>query len=44
MVEGDAVCTDDAELKRIVESFRDWGRDCWCPPGIPPIVNKIKAA
>jgi len=31
--EGGAVTTDDPLLKRIVESFRDWGRDCWCPPG-----------
>lgn len=33
MGEGGAVLTDDPLLKRIVESFRDWGRDCWCPPG-----------
>jgi len=33
MGEGGAVYTDDAQLKRSVESFRDWGRDCWCPPG-----------
>ena len=33
MGEGGAVCTNDAELKRLVESFRDWGRDCWCAPG-----------
>jgi CDP-6-deoxy-D-xylo-4-hexulose-3-dehydrase len=33
MGEGGAVCTDDPRLKKIVESFRDWGRDCWCPPG-----------
>jgi CDP-6-deoxy-D-xylo-4-hexulose-3-dehydrase len=33
MGEGGAVYTDDPELKRIVESLRDWGRDCWCPPG-----------
>lgn len=33
MGEGGAVLTDSALLKRIVESFRDWGRDCWCPPG-----------
>jgi CDP-6-deoxy-D-xylo-4-hexulose-3-dehydrase len=31
--EGGAVTTDDPLLKRIVESFRDWGRDCYCPPG-----------
>ena len=33
MGEGGAVCTGDPELKRLVESFRDWGRDCHCPPG-----------
>jgi CDP-4-dehydro-6-deoxyglucose reductase, E1 len=33
MGEGGAVCTNDLELKRLVESFRDWGRDCQCPPG-----------
>ncbi len=33
MGEGGAVYTNDITLKRIVDSFRDWGRDCWCPPG-----------
>lgn len=33
MGEGGAVVTDDPLLRRLVESFRDWGRDCWCPPG-----------
>ncbi len=33
MGEGGAVFTNSDELKRIVESFRDWGRDCYCPPG-----------
>ncbi len=33
MGEGGAVYTNDGTLKRIIESFRDWGRDCWCPPG-----------
>lgn len=33
MGEGGAVFTKDLELKRIIESFRDWGRDCYCPPG-----------
>ncbi len=33
MGEGGAVCTNDAQLRRLVESFRDWGRDCWCPSG-----------
>lgn len=33
MGEGGAVYTNDTTLKRITESFRDWGRDCWCPAG-----------
>ncbi|GHT95179.1 LPS biosynthesis protein [Betaproteobacteria bacterium] len=33
MGEGGAVFTNDPTLKRAVESLRDWGRDCWCPPG-----------
>ena len=33
MGEGGAVFTNDPLLKRIVESFRDWGRDCWCASG-----------
>jgi CDP-6-deoxy-D-xylo-4-hexulose-3-dehydrase len=33
MGEGGAVYTNDGWLKRIIESFRDWGRDCWCPSG-----------
>jgi len=33
MGEGGAVLTSYPLLKRVVESFRDWGRDCWCPPG-----------
>lgn len=33
MGEGGAVVTDSPLLKTIVESFRDWGRDCWCEPG-----------
>ena len=33
MGEGGAVCTNDRELYRIIMSLRDWGRDCWCPPG-----------
>jgi len=33
MGEGGAVYTNNIQLKRIVESFRDWGRDCWCPSG-----------
>ncbi|WVN42116.1 lipopolysaccharide biosynthesis protein RfbH [beta proteobacterium MWH-UniP1] len=33
MGEGGAVFTNDSELKQIAESFRDWGRDCYCAPG-----------
>ncbi len=33
MGEGGCVLTDRPMLKRLVESFRDWGRDCWCDPG-----------
>jgi CDP-6-deoxy-D-xylo-4-hexulose-3-dehydrase len=33
MGEGGAVLTNDSELHEIILSFRDWGRDCWCPPG-----------
>ncbi|MCZ2127148.1 MAG: lipopolysaccharide biosynthesis protein RfbH [Anaerolineales bacterium] len=33
MGEGGAVMTRHPKLKRIIESFRDWGRDCWCKPG-----------
>jgi CDP-6-deoxy-D-xylo-4-hexulose-3-dehydrase len=31
--EGGAVFTRSSTLKRILESLRDWGRDCWCAPG-----------
>jgi len=33
MGEGGAVFTNNQQLKQIAESFRDWGRDCYCPPG-----------
>ena len=33
MGEGGAVLTNSPKLRDIVESFRDWGRDCWCAPG-----------
>jgi CDP-6-deoxy-D-xylo-4-hexulose-3-dehydrase len=33
MGEGGAVLTDKPLLKTLAESFRDWGRDCWCEPG-----------
>ncbi len=40
MGEGGAVVTSDSTLKVLVESFRDWGRDCWCAPGISDTCNK----
>ncbi len=33
MGEGGCVVSRSDELKRLAESFRDWGRDCWCDPG-----------
>lgn len=33
MGEGGAVFTQSSELNKIIESFRDWGRDCYCGPG-----------
>ena len=33
MGEGGAVLTNDSLLNKIIASFRDWGRDCWCEPG-----------
>jgi CDP-6-deoxy-D-xylo-4-hexulose-3-dehydrase len=40
MGEGGAVFTNNSELKLIAESFRDWGRDCYCPPGQDNTCNK----
>ena len=40
MGEGGAVFTNNAELKLIIESFRDWGRDCYCAPGKDNTCNK----
>ncbi|MFZ0480273.1 MAG: lipopolysaccharide biosynthesis protein RfbH [Terriglobales bacterium] len=34
MGEGGCVLTRQPALKKLVDSFRDWGRDCWCDPGI----------
>lgn len=34
MGEGGAVLTDKPRIKRVIESMRDWGRDCWCAPGM----------
>jgi len=33
MGEGGALVTNNTQLKRLIESYRDWGRDCWCEPG-----------
>jgi CDP-6-deoxy-D-xylo-4-hexulose-3-dehydrase len=33
MGEGGAVLTNKGPMAKIIESYRDWGRDCWCPPG-----------
>ncbi len=33
MGEGGAVLTNRKSLNRLIESYRDWGRDCWCAPG-----------
>lgn len=33
MGEGGAVFTNNLKLKVLIESYRDWGRDCWCEPG-----------
>jgi CDP-6-deoxy-D-xylo-4-hexulose-3-dehydrase len=40
MGEGGAVFTNNDELKMIAESFRDWGRDCYCRPGMDNTCNK----
>jgi len=34
MGEGGCVLVKKASMKKIVESYRDWGRDCWCPTGV----------
>jgi CDP-6-deoxy-D-xylo-4-hexulose-3-dehydrase len=44
MGEGGAVLTSDPRLKKIVESFRDWGRDCWCGPGEDKSGSRSRAA
>ncbi|MBE2268344.1 MAG: lipopolysaccharide biosynthesis protein RfbH [Anaerolinea sp.] len=38
--EGGAVLTDSPQLKILLESFRDWGRDCYCAPGKDNTCNK----
>ena len=38
--EGGAVFTNNAQLKKIIESFRDWGRDCFCATGMSDTCGK----
>ncbi len=38
--EGGAVFTDKPRIKRVMESMRDWGRDCWCAPGVDNTCGK----
>jgi CDP-4-dehydro-6-deoxyglucose reductase, E1 len=40
MGEGGAVLTDKPALKVLIDSFRDWGRDCWCEPGVDNTCGK----
>jgi CDP-6-deoxy-D-xylo-4-hexulose-3-dehydrase len=40
MGEGGAVFTNSDELRMIAESFRDWGRDCYCRPGVDNTCGK----
>jgi len=40
MGEGGAVLTDNLLLKKIIMSLRDWGRDCWCNPGVDNTCKK----
>ncbi len=40
MGEGGAVFTNNFRIKRVAESFRDWGRDCYCEPGFENTCNK----
>jgi len=39
MGEGGALLTSSTKLKKIIESFRDWGRDCYCLPGCDNTCN-----
>ena len=40
MGEGGCVLVKKASMKKIVESYRDWGRDCWCPTGKDNTCNR----
>lgn len=40
MGEGGAVMSKDGRLRKVAESMRDWGRDCWCEPGKDNTCNR----
>lgn len=40
MGEGGCVITNTPKLTKLIESFRDWGRDCWCAPGMDNTCGK----
>jgi len=40
MGEGGAVATSDPQIYKLLLSYRDWGRDCWCPPGEDNSCNR----
>ncbi len=40
MGEGGAVLTNKPALQVLIDSFRDWGRDCWCEPGVDNTCGK----
>jgi CDP-6-deoxy-D-xylo-4-hexulose-3-dehydrase len=40
MGEGGAIFTNNSRIKRVSESFRDWGRDCYCEPGVENTCKK----
>ncbi len=40
MGEGGAIMSNRASLMKLVESYRDWGRDCWCAPGMADTCGK----
>ena len=40
MGEGGAVLCKDETMQKVVDSIRDWGRDCWCPPGVDNTCGK----
>jgi len=40
MGEGGALVTNDIQLEKLIKSFKDWGRDCWCEPGCDNTCGK----